>query len=66
MVNFTDLHQVSLASETTTMSLFEVFVEIDHWLSYQVSVVLLAKKLALHQEIFETKTNRGNKKTGNQ
>ena len=54
MVNFTDLHQVSLAFETTPRSLFEVFVEI-YWLSYQVSVVLFAKKLALHQEIFETK-----------
>ena len=44
-----------LRNNYCTRSLFEVFVGIDHWLSHQVSVVFLAKKLALHQEIFETK-----------
>ena len=52
----------SCHGKTTPMSLSEVFVGIDHWLSYQVSVVLLAKKLVLYQEIFETKKTGWNEK----
>ena len=43
------------------MSLFEVFVGIYHWLSYQINVVLLPKKLSFIK-IIETKKRWGNNK----